>query len=119
MSAHRASYELHIGSIAEGLVIRHTCDNPPCVNPDHLVAGTPEQNTQDMLDRNRQAKGMSVPTCKLAPEQVVEIRAALGAGRTQKEVASIYGVSPATISGIHLGRTWKWLLPSHQEQDAA
>ncbi len=53
--AHRLAWSLaNDRLIPDGMVIRHTCDNPPCINPDHLVVGTSKQNRQDMFDRNRQ-----------------------------------------------------------------
>jgi hypothetical protein len=51
--AHRRSYEMHVRPLTQGEVVRHTCDNPPCVNPVHLVAGTQRQNIEDMIQRGR------------------------------------------------------------------
>lgn len=59
LSAHRVAYELRNGPLPEGYVLRHTCDNPRCCNPNHLVAGTHEANMRDMKVRARNRFGNS------------------------------------------------------------
>lgn len=55
--AHRFSYQIHKGDIPDHLMVRHTCDQASCVNPDHLFLGTHQDNMDDKVRRNRQAKG--------------------------------------------------------------
>jgi hypothetical protein len=68
ISAHRKVYEESYGPIPKGLMVRHTCDNRSCVNPKHLILGTAKQNSQDMVDRNRQAKGSKIGNSILTEE---------------------------------------------------
>jgi len=96
----RASYIIHKGEIPEGLWICHHCDNPSCVNPDHIYAGSPKQNFTDMSIRERSWK------TKLTVEQVKEIYSNRENGVMHKVIAKVYGVSRNTISGILNGWTW-------------
>lgn len=75
--AHRLAYcDAHgiTHDSIEGKVVRHTCDNRRCVNPDHLELGTHADNMQDMVKRGRSAKGLDNSQTKLTPEDVQYIR---------------------------------------------
>ena len=106
--AHRAAYLLERGPIPPGQVVRHTCDNPPCVNPAHLLVGTHADNVRDKCERRRHVYGDKHPWSALTSETVEEIRIAYSVGGvTQEELAGRYGVTKAAISSIVLGQTWR------------
>lgn len=90
--------------------VRHRCDNPPCVNPAHLLPGTIADNNADMAQRRRAAHGDRHPHTTLTAELVREIRATLATGRlTQREIAERFGVRQQTVSEIHRRRSWRHL----------
>lgn len=103
--ATRVSWELHYGPIPDGLCILHKCDNPVCVNPEHLFPGTNADNTRDMFAKGR-THDMRGRNAKLTPSQVLAIK---NDGRAGTEIAAQYGVSAATISNIRLGKRWGYL----------
>lgn len=124
-SAHRAMYTRFKGEIGENMLVCHTCDNPWCVNPEHLFLGTPADNMTDKVMKNRQSKGPEHAKTfmnsekfktrhprgerhgmsKLSDAQREEIVGLLGSGMSQRDVAKMYEVHQATISNIH--RNWK------------
>ena len=115
LGAHRLSWILTRGPIPPGLVIRHTCDNPKCCNPNHLELGTHYDNVQDMITRGRRvvtsAKGMRNCKAKLTDSEVIRIRAEYAEGGTSTiKLAKKYGVSQGLISQIVLNRIWKHIL---------
>lgn len=110
VSAHRFSYQAHKGEeIPDGMVVMHTCDTPACVNPDHLILGTPKDNMADMWSkgRGRPARlcGEASSKAKLTEEQVRFIRANPDLGH--KQIADMWGLSPNAVRGVRIGRTWK------------
>lgn len=106
--AHRASYELFNGPIPEGVVVRHTNDTPLDVNPHHLILGTPKNNVEDMVERERQARGERQHLARLTAPQVAHIRAEYARGGvTMLELANRYGVGETTVYNLLKRLTWK------------
>jgi hypothetical protein len=113
--AHRVVYEALVGSIPEGLFLRHSCDNPPCCNPAHLIPGTAKDNAGDMVSRERQCRGSKNHSAKLDEETVLKIRREHKQGRTNKELAAEYGLTPTPMSQLLRGITWRHVpLPDHE-----
>lgn len=110
VKAHRVALQL-AGLDIEGLLIRHSCDNPPCVNPAHLSAGTHMDNAADMVSRGRSARGSRSGAAKLTEDQVLEIRARVADGELQRVIAADYGVARSTISRIANGHGWTHVPP--------
>jgi hypothetical protein len=107
--AHRRFFELHNRTLAKEEVVRHVCDNPPCVNPSHLLAGSAKDNTQDAVARGRMARGERQGAAKLTLVQVHEIKKALRSGKTIASLGRQYNVNPSTIGNIKKGKTWGWV----------
>lgn len=108
--AHRAVYSYYKEvELAPDTYLCHTCDNKLCVNPDHLFEGTTQDNMDDMVSKNRQAKGSKNGGHKLFEPQVLEIKKFLKEGSSLNSLARKYGVSQRTISFIRDGVKWGWL----------
>ena len=109
-SAHRVSYFLNKGVDPKDEIIMHKCDNPICVNPEHLSLGSNKDNTNDMMSKSRGSKqfqsGESHILSKLTNKDIIDIRKKSGR-LPQKEIAGIYNVDQALISRIVNRKLWK------------
>lgn len=109
-SAHRMSWSLANGPIPDGLCVLHKCDNPGCVNPDHLFLGTQADNIADRDRKHRmflKLGGLS-PNAKLTIDQVKTIRKEyLRSGVTGVALAKEFSVTKQQISNIILEKCWK------------
>ena len=109
--SHRVSYELYRHKIPEGLLACHICDNPKCVNPDHIFLGTHKENTMDMIKkgRSRNARGEDAGHSKLSAKQVLEMRklktGGIG-GPTYLNLAKAYGISKNSAFLIINRKSW-------------
>lgn len=95
-----------------GRVVRHTCDNPICCNPAHLLLGTTAENARDMVLRNRNhqnhARGEGLPFARLTEEQIAAIRREYAPYRNgYRKLARQYGVGKTTIEWVVTGKTWR------------
>ena len=106
--AHRVAFALELGEIPDGMLVLHSCDNPPCCNPDHLRLGTCEDNEADKRERSRHHSpgGERNTQAKLREADVGFIRMWLDLGYTQQKIADAFGVHHSTISMIKTGKSW-------------
>lgn len=109
--AHRVALEIFLGeAIPDHLHVCHRCDNPPCVNPEHLFLGDDAVNVADMIDKARHAHGEGCRQAKLTEAEVLEILSRYaGGGVGRPELAREYGVSASCIQKITERKTWRHL----------
>ena len=106
--AHRFAYEISKYPIPKGKWVLHTCDNPSCVNPNHLFLGNCQLNHDDMVSKKRSTVGEKNPSAKLSLEQVKEIKHLyLSSKITQKVLADRYLIHPQQVFNIIHNISWK------------
>lgn len=119
---HRISWMLNFGNVPDGLWVCHRCDNPCCVNPDHLFLGDAKANSDDMIKKGRRYQvrgdecmarrfpekvtGSNNGMAKLNESQVREIKRRILDDHLQIRIAEDYKVSEAAIYAIKIGRNW-------------
>jgi len=101
--AHRVHYVKYKGEIPKGLIVRHTCDNRLCINPDHLIVGTYKDNMQDAIDRNRNQYGERHAKAKLKEVDVINIRTSKESTRA---LATKYNMGYGYIWRVRKGEFW-------------
>lgn len=112
LTTHRVSWEMHNGAIPPKMVVMHRCDNPACVNPEHLAVGTQGDNMRDAREKGRTSKppalrGETNGRAKLTWEAVETIRARRRAGQSYSELGRAFGVSKEVARNAALGITWR------------
>lgn len=107
--AHRIAYRTVKGPVPRDLFVRHSCDTPLCVNPDHLLLGTHDDNMADKVARGRQSRlvGPSNPHATLTWEIVREMRARYARGERPLDIAASLGVRSPDVSRIAHGLAWR------------
>lgn len=104
--AHRLAYRVAFGELPQGLCVCHRCDNPSCVNPNHLFLGTTADNVADKVRKGRSLRGADNPGSRLSPETVLAVRAAVG---TYAEIGRQFGITRQQASNIKNKRQWAHL----------
>lgn len=113
VSAHRASFEAHFQKVGSDAEVCHRCDNPFCVNPDHLFEGTRLINVADMISKGRSAPqvGQKNANSVISEETAQTIINLLSAGVGPSKISRSHGISLHICKDISRGRRWKHLLP--------
>lgn len=127
-SVHRVAWTIANGPIPElydGLPTKvcHSCDNPPCCNPNHLFLGNDVINQKDSVIKGNHSslrRGENCPKAVLTKVQAKEIEQLLREKKLlQKEIAEMYGVTPSTVSDINVGRHWRSDMTDENLKDKA
>ncbi len=101
---------INYGDYDRSLCILHKCDNPACVNPDHLCIGTIYDNVTDRNKKKRTAKGVSIKRSVFNEDQIIEIRNKYKSGIGVYKLSLIYNVTNSAISKIVNFKNWKHVM---------
>ena len=123
--AHRVSYMLFVGDIPKDMFVCHKCDNPSCINPDHLFLGTPLDNAMDAVNKGRMyclvgngtpfELGHKPKNAKLLDSLVIDIKRDIAAGvLSMPKIALKYGVKYQVVRDIKAGRSYININPEHR-----
>lgn len=109
LSAHKQSWQIHHGPVPPGLCVCHKCDNPPCVNPNHLFLGTSTANTADKMakGRHRVVRGEQHGNAKLTEADVRQIRLLHSQGASAYSLGARFSVSASLIHFVVNRKIWR------------
>ncbi len=106
VTASRVANAISTGIDPQENPVLHSCDNPPCCNPEHLHCGTRKKQAMDMVARGRWRTGKSDCNKKLTDDDVSEVWTMIAKRKTNVEIGEIFGVHHSTISAIRCGKSW-------------
>lgn len=109
IGAHRYAWLMEHGTIPEGMIVCHRCDNKKCVRLSHLFLGTPADNTRDMIYKCRNCHGTRHHASRLNEFKVRELHGLFMIGWTDKQLAKRYGIDASSARAARLGMTWRHL----------
>lgn len=98
--AHRIAYRFEHGNIPKGMLVRHSCDNPICVNPAHLLMGTVQDNTNDMLERQRHASQPNNRMKSFTRQDIIDFCLLYKDGATKKSLMSRFNLTPLQTDSL-------------------
>lgn len=111
VGAHRAAWILHCGQISDGMMVCHRCDNPSCINVEHLFLGTAADNSKDAAMKQRLCVGIANGNRVMTEQMVRDIRSSYVPRRmSQAKIAIQYGISEYAVFCVVTNKTWRHLL---------